>query len=218
MPGQQRTARNARFSGSAWVALRGGSGRAIADGGQLGGSQAGVRIGYLLDARRRLSATARISAPLEGIGREAAIGVEWRPTRAAVSIIAEQRIALDAGRGGTALFAVGGFGPQSVGHGFEVEGYAQAGGVLRDRIEPFADGALRIARPIAATPIGALSLGAGLWGGAQRGAARLDIGPSLGLAMPAGDRTIRVALDWRQRVAGRARPGSGVALTLGTDF
>ncbi|WP_204317143.1 hypothetical protein, partial [Klebsiella aerogenes] len=29
---------------------------------------------------------------------------------------------------------------------------------------------------------------------------------------------LRIALDWRQRVAGEARPGSGPALTLGADF
>jgi len=52
----------------------------------------------------------------------------------------------------------------------------------------------------------------------QRGAARLDIGPSLGLALPLGTRTLRLAADWRQRIAGPSRPNSGPALSLGTDF
>ncbi|MFN7029598.1 MAG: hypothetical protein ACK4PC_09535 [Sphingopyxis sp.] len=28
----------------------------------------------------------------------------------------------------------------------------------------------------------------------------------------------RIALDWRQRIAGDARPASGLALTLASDF
>ncbi|MDF7777793.1 hypothetical protein P1X14_21235, partial [Sphingomonas sp. AOB5] len=63
-----------------------------------------------------------------------------------------------------------------------------------------------------------LSLGGGIWGAAQRDAQRLDIGPSAALAVPVAGQNLRIALDWRQRVAGDARPGSGLALTIGSDF
>jgi hypothetical protein len=61
-------------------------------------------------------------------------------------------------------------------------------------------------------------LGGGAWGAAQRDAQRFDIGPSATLALPLGKQNVRLALDWRQRIAGDARPGSGLALTLGSDF
>jgi len=87
--------------------------------------------------------------------------------------------------------------------------------IRRDRAEPYADGAARATRRIGH---GRFAIGAGIWGAAQRDAARLDIGPSATLALPVAGRDFRFALDWRQRVAGSARPGSGVALTLGSDF
>jgi hypothetical protein len=36
--------------------------------------------------------------------------------------------------------------------------------------------------------------------------------------MPVSRRTISMALDWRERVSGDARPGSGAALTVAMDF
>ena len=44
---------------------------------------------------------------------------------------------------------------------------------------------------------------------------RVDVGPRV--SMPVG-RGMRVHVDWRQRVAGSAAPGSGPALTLAADF
>ncbi|VVT20968.1 hypothetical protein SPHINGO361_150133 [Sphingomonas sp. EC-HK361] len=60
--------------------------------------------------------------------------------------------------------------------------------------------------------------GLGAWGGAQREASRLDIGPSIVALVPVGRQRARLTIDWRQRVAGNARPGSGLALTIGADF
>jgi hypothetical protein len=64
----------------------------------------------------------------------------------------------------------------------------------------------------------ALSLGAAAWGGAQEGAARLDLGPTLRLDLTVGQVPARVSLDWRQRVASDASPGSGVAATVSAGF
>jgi hypothetical protein len=214
-----RTAAPSRWSGSFWLVSRGGGGVTSAPlGGQLGGSQAGLRLAYLLDRKHRIAAMARVTSPLGSGLREAAVGLEWQPTRLPVRIVAEQRFALNAGKGGPAITLVGGFGPLPIGGGFRLESYAQAGAIHRDRTEGFVDGAARISHPVMTLGAIPFDLGAGLWGGAQRGAARLDVGPSITATLPIAGRQARLSLDWRERVAGQARPGSGVALTLGADF
>src|SRR3546814_10233062 len=65
----------------------------------LGGSQAGARLAYAIDPAHRLQLVGRVATPLRGRGREAAIGVAWQPTRAPVRVVAEQRFAIDGGRG-----------------------------------------------------------------------------------------------------------------------
>lgn len=214
VPVQNREPTPSRWSGSAWLMVRQGSGVSAAPGGQIGGSQGGVRIAYAIDLRGRIAVFGRAVTPLSGSGREGAIGVEWQPTAAPIRLVAEHRIAVDSGRSGPGLGVVAG-GGMRLPAGFRLETYGQAGAIRRERVEPYADGAMRATRVIPGTR---LSLGAGAWGAAQRGATRVDVGPSATLAMPVGGQQIRVALDWRQRVAGDARPGSGVALTLGSDF
>lgn len=207
-------ARPDRWSLGIWAVARQGSG-APTPGGQLGGSQAGLRLLHRLDSRGTWSASLRLSAPAHGVGGEMGVGVDWHPVpQVPVRVLVEQRVALDRGRGSTALLAVTGIGPRPVVAGLTLSAYAQGGVVVRDRTEPFADGAMRAAVPL--TP--GLDLGIGLWGGAQRDAQRLDVGPTLGLAVPVAGRRIRLSLDWRQRVAGRAAPNSGPALTIAGDF
>jgi hypothetical protein len=200
-----------------WGIARAGE-TGIQPGGQLGGSQAGARLTYALGDARRVALSARVSAPATGRGAELALGIDWQPGKVPVHLIVEHRLALDGGRGGPAALVVGGIDPVAIGAGFRLEAYAQAGAIHRTRIEPFADGALRITRPVATIGRTRIDLGAGSWGGAQRGAARLDIGPTLALAIPVADRSVRLTLDWRHRIAGRAAPGSGPALSIGSDF
>jgi len=219
VPPDQPTRLPSRWSGSAWLVARGGAGTAPGGlGGQLGGSQAGVRVAYLFDRKHRIALAARVATPLGRGLREAALGLEWQPTRLPVRLIAEQRFAIDGGRSGPALGIVGGVGPVALPLDFRIEAYGQAGVIRRTTTEPYADGAARIAHPLWAIGAVRIDLGAGAWGGAQRGATRLDVGPSLGVSVPLGKQNVRVTLDWRQRVAGSARPGSGAALTVGTDF
>lgn len=206
-----------RLAVSTWLIARGGSGGTLL-GGQLGGSQAGARLTYALGQARRVALAARIATPLAGRGREAALGVEWQPTRAPIRLVAEQRLSLDGGRGGPTLMAIGGIGPTPVVAGFRLESYAQAGAIARDGVEAFADGAARLTRPVASLGDATLDLGVGGWGAAQRGAARLDVGPSIGLVVPVDRHAVRLTLDYRRRIAGDARPGSGVALSIGGDF
>lgn len=206
-----------RLAGSIWAIARGG-GAGVQPGGQLGGSQAGARLTYALGTGRRVALAARVSTPASGPGAELAFGIDWQPGAMPVHLIVEHRIALNGGRDGPAALVVGGIDPVAVGAGFRLEAYAQAGAVHHRRTEPFADGALRVTRPIATIGRTRIDLGAGAWGGAQRGAARLDLGPTLALAIPVADRRVRVTVDWRQRIAGHAAPGSGPALSIGSDF
>ena len=206
-----------RLAGSVWFIGRNGSAPGVA-GSQLGASQAGVRTTYALGDNRRLALAARVSAPVSGRGKEAAVGIDWQPTRAPVHVIAERRFALDGGPGGTMVGIVGGFGPKAVAPGLHLEGYGQAGVILREQVEGFGDGAVRAPHPLRSIGAIRIDIGAGIWGGAQRGAARLDIGPSAGIVVPVGRGAVRVTADWRQRIAGDARPDSGPALSLGTNF
>lgn len=90
--------RVARLSGSAWLLARGGPAGTVS-GGQLGASQGGLRLVYALGDRRRFALVARVATPLEGKGREAAVGIEWQPTRLPIRLVAEQRFVLDGGVG-----------------------------------------------------------------------------------------------------------------------
>ena len=202
-----------RWSGSAWAILR-PEGRATPFASPLGGSQAGARIAYALGKSRRVALYARASSAIDAAEREAAVGLDWRPTRLPVHLIAERRIGIEGVRSGTAIGAVGGVGPTRVAGPVRVEGYAQGGVIFRDGREGFADGSIRFTLPATSR----IDLGVGAWGGAQKGAARADVGPTVGVAVPVAGRTIRLSADWRQRVAGDARPGSGPAVSLGVDF
>ncbi len=207
------------WSASFWMIAR--DGRGIGAGlatGQIGGSQAGGRLAYALGSARRVALVGRFATPLVGGGKEGAIGVEWRPTRLPVRLIAEQRLAVDGTGSGPAIGIVGGFGPTDIPYRFRLEGYGQAGVIKRRQAIGYADGAVRLNRQIAKIEGATLDLGLGGWGAIQPGAARLDLGPSIGLRLPIRSEHIRLALDWRQRVAGNARPGSGPALSIGADF
>ena len=72
-------------------------------------------------------------------------------------------------------------------------------------------GALTVTRPVYRN----FSFGLGVWGGAQPGLSRLDAGPRVTMQMR---KNVKVHADWRQKLAGNARPGSGPALTLSGDF
>ena len=208
-----------RWSGSGWLLVRGAGGSGFAPGGQLGGSQTGARIAWRIDEAGRLALAGRVSRPLRQTGLEAAAAIDWRPfVRLPLRLIAERRVALERGaRDAFAVYAVGGADAVAV-RGLRLDAYGQAGLVgLRSR-DLFADGAARLGREMPLARKVGLTLGAGAWGGAQPGAARLDAGPQAALRFPLGNAGFVLAIDWRLRVAGHARPGSGPTLTLGADF
>ncbi|ODP36069.1 hypothetical protein [Sphingomonas turrisvirgatae] len=204
-----------RWSASGWFVTGRG---APAGGPLLGGDQAGLRVAYALDESQRLRAYLRATAPLASAAREVALGVEWQPSDLPLRVVAEQRVGLDGNAGGPAIGVVGGVDAIELPIEFELSAYGQAGIVWRGRADPFADGAVRVTREVAGIGPARVALGGGVWGAAQRDATRLDLGPSAVATLPLGGRAVKLSIDWRERVAGNARPGSGPAVTLGADF
>lgn len=201
------------WSGSFWFAGREGAAAMLAPGqGQLGGSQMGLRVYRPLSPAVAL--TGRVSTALATRGGEVSTGIALR--RGPVALLAERRFALDGGgRNAWSLTAVAGMSDIALPLDMRLDGYAQAGVVGRDG---FADGAVRIERAIIGGGTSRLSVGGGMWGSIQPGLSRLDIGPQLVAHTALGGRAVRISAEWRQRLAGNAAPGSGPALTLGTDF
>lgn len=180
-----------------------------------------MRIAYRLDDANRVEIYGRATAALQSDGKDVAAGIAVKPMRNVnVTLAAEYRQALDKNaRSGPALMTYGGFGPRPLGLGWTAEGYAQAGVVGLNKPLAFADGAVRIKRPIAAIGPMPLSVGAGAWGGAQDDSKRVDVGPMVDFDLTQITKApIRASLDWRQRVAGKATPDSGIAVTLAADF
>ena len=216
-PGLPAPPSHNRFSGSAWSLMRSDGAPSLASGGQLGGSQIGMRLFYT-PGPEALAITARFSAPLsQPTGREAAIGIALRGRN--FGIIAEQRFALDkGGRNAPAVFAYSGVSDVKLPGGVRLDGYAQAGIVGVKSPAAFIDGAIRLERTILSADKSSLAVGAGAWGGAQPGVSRLDIGPQVVAHIGAAGTNLRVSAEWRQSVAGNAAPASGPSVTVGFDF
>lgn len=214
----------AGWSIGGWIYLRDGSGGAsgsIVAEGQLGGSQAGVRLAYGFGGSGRLRAYGRATLAVERPAqRDLAAGFAFAPVkRLPVDIAIEQRVAAG-GQGRTALaaYAAGGVSDVALPAGFQLDAYAQAGVVGARQRDGFADGAVVIDHRLGAHETAPLRLGALAAAAVQPGAGRVDIGPRLTLKLPDVGHGSRIAIDWRQRIAGDARPESGAALTLATDF
>lgn len=220
LPGAAAT--NGRWSGSAWLLLRNGAPAAlIATNGQLGGSQAGGRLRWQANRSGPLSKalTARISGPLASVREtELALGGEWHPIAGQpIWLSVERRIALGRrGRNAWSAQVVGGFWQPDLPLGLVAEGYGQAGLIGTRSRDAFIDGQLRVARPLADSD--APRIGAGLWGAAQPGVARLDLGPVLTVPLKISGQRVAASIEGRIRIAGDAMPASGVAFTLGAEF
>lgn len=160
-------------------------------------------------------------APARPSQSDLAAGLSARPlARVPIRLFGEMRAtrAFDSIELRPAAFAVSEFEPAVLPAGFVAEGYLQAGWVGGRYATGFADGQARIDRPLAHAGPATLRAGAGVWGGAQKYVRRLDVGPSLTLDLREGGVPARLSLDYRLRVAGNARPGNGIALTLSTGF
>jgi hypothetical protein len=210
---------------SAWAIVRpAGSLPNLATNGQLGASQAGVRIQQPLirdDQRTLIALNLRVSAPLDQrLGLEAGLGLAARPIKQVpIELIFERRVALDrGGRNALAVIAAGGFDDKPLVRKMTVSGYVQTGMVGFAQNDGFIDGALRVERALLDHSNRSLRLGAGLWGAAQPNVARIDAGPILAVKQRLGTANFRISAEYRWRLAGQARPASGPALSIGTDF
>lgn len=214
----------AGWSLSGWVYVRGGGVRSpggAAAVSQLGGSQAGLRLAYGFGDTGRLRAYGRATiAVRRPAQRELAVGLAFAPlAHWPVDAAIEQRVAVGReGRTALAVMVSGGVGDVVLPHGFRLEAYGQAGVVGAQRRDGFADGAVVIDHRLGPDETSPLRVGALAAGAAQPGAARVDVGPRLTLRLPDVGEGSRIALDWRQRIAGDARPASGLALTLASNF
>lgn len=204
---------------SMWALLRSSQALAVSPppslgtGGMLGGSQAGARLIYNINAL--IAAVLRTSTDVGRRGGEAALGVRIHPLQSLpVWITAERRQAIGKygdGRSAFAIFAEGGVYDRPLGGRFVLNGYAQAGMVGLRRRDLFAEGAVTVTRPVYKR----FSAGFGVWAGTQPGIYRVDVGPRITMRVR---NNVRVHFDYRQRVAGNALPGSGPTVTLAGDF
>jgi hypothetical protein len=223
-----QTQRISRWSADGWVLWRRGS-KLAPSGGLLtpsyGASQLGAVLRYRLapDSALRPAAYLRATAALNGTGeREAALGLSLRPiSRLPLSLQGEARFTSTPGGHlvRPAVLAVTELPLFALPLGLRGEAYGQAGYVGGRFATGFADGQLRVDRRVVQIGRADLRLGGGVWGGIQKGASRLDAGPSLSVGQPlGGPASLRLAADWRFRLAGKAAPASGPAVTLSAGF
>ncbi|MBH0112488.1 hypothetical protein I5E68_05920 [Novosphingobium sp. YJ-S2-02] len=220
--------RSRRWSGDAWALLRSGTGGAISPGAlpaTYGASQAGAVLRYGLAQGNPLAPAAylRTTSTLGGMSETAAaLGLSAKPLpKVPATLAMEVRVTEQSGkrRVQPAAMVVSQLPPISLPLDGQLEAYAQAGYVAGRFSTPFLDGQLRTDREVLRLDRISARLGAGLWGGAQKGAARLDAGPSASVTMPLAKGTYgRLGLDWRFRIAGEAQPDTGPALTLSAGF
>lgn len=219
-PPQQR---ERRWHLAAWAAWRAGSGLPQFANGARPASYGGTQVGALtqLDlagGSRRPAVHLRTTyAPDRPSQAEVALGAGLRPFGdVPVRLLAEVRGTRGAGRTEVrpAVLAVTELAPVSLPMGFSGDGYAQAGWVGGQFETAFVDGQARITRPLLQAGRAKVRVGVGAWGGAQKFAERIDVGPTASLELA----PVRLSIDYRAKVAGNASPGDGVALTLSTGF
>lgn len=221
-----------RWSLDSWAFWRQGSNAAPVSQGRVpiyGASQAGAALQYRLapETRRDPRVYARAYRALVRRGEsELALGASARPLgRVPVRLAGEVRFTDGAFTNAVrpSVYAVTELAPQALPLGAQLEAYGQAGWVGGPGATSFADGQASVTgevRQVAAITDNAarFSLGAAAWGGAQRDAQRIDVGPTLRIDLTLGDVPTRLSVDWRERVGGDAGPGSGLAATISTSF
>lgn len=216
-----------RWSGDGWLLWRqdGGSvgaGRFFTP--SYGASQAGMVLRYRLAPASgfRPLLYLRGSSALGTVPEsELAFGFAARPIpRLPIAAMVEARATRSGGhtRLRPAVALVSELPPLRLPGGLRGEAYVQGGYVGGPDASLFVDGQARIDRRLVRIGPAELRGGGAVWGGAQRGAARLDVGPSATLGFRVGAAQARLSADWRFRVAGQAAPGSGPALTLSAGF
>jgi hypothetical protein len=213
-----------KWSVSGWFVFR--PNEAVANGpanGQLSGSQYGARFQHGLirvSNSANLNFNLRASAPIDNANdREVSIGLALKiRSKLPIELILERRVPIDAGTPAFAAILATGVNDVRISKAISLNGYLQTGFVTATRIEPFIDGSATIERDIGLGSRSSVRVGAGIWGAAQSSTMRLDIGPLIAAQVPIGNRSLRFAAEWRQRVLGNALPASGPAISISADF
>jgi hypothetical protein len=193
---------------------------ALAPSPQYGASQSGVIVTwYPIGAPSKGPALLiRTSATPNGREREIALGVRWKPDHSVpLSITLERRFGANA-EDRFAAHISGGVDEIKIMGRLSLDAFGQAGAVSGENGGGFFDGQGRVMARIATIKHTPISIGAGSWTGGQRGSSRLDVGPTVASSVRLGDARFRLQLDWRFRVAGKALPGNGPALTISGGF
>ena len=189
-----------------------------------GASQTGAVMRYRLDddSSHKPAAYVRVTKSLDGPSQgDVAAGLSARPARRVPArAMAELRVSRFGARNSVrpAVLAVSELPPVNLPFDMRAEIYLQAGYVGGDFATGFIDGQARVDRELARFDLGQIRTGGGVWGGAQEGAERLDIGPSASFETRIADKPVRIAMDYRHRVMGDALPASGITLTVSTGF
>jgi hypothetical protein len=225
LAGDTARASPSRWSGDGWLLLRQDTTTPITSGrGSYGRSQAGAVLRYRLapSSEHRPAVYVRATAALaDAAEAEVALGLTGRPLPGVpIAFAAEVRGARMGGdtEARPAAFAYSEFPPLKLPLGARGEAYFQGGYVGGRFATPFVDGQVRVDREVARLGPAELRAGGGAWGGAQKGAKRLDVGPGASIALAVGGAPLRMSADWRFRVAGEANPSSGPALTVSAGF
>lgn len=222
------TARARHWSMDGWYYWRRGTSAGLAPGAfapSYGASQAGGVLRYHFSPSSGYKPTAflRSTAALNGSGeRELALGLSARPVPRVPIVVAGEARYSQTPNGREvrpAGFAYTELPPFKVPLGLRGEVYAQDGYVGGRNATGFVDGSIRADHKLLRLGKPEVRLGGGIWGGAQKGAARLDAGPSVIVVTPIGTKVFaRLAADWRFRITGDAAPDSGPAVTLSAGF
>ena len=222
---ERATSNDDRWSIDGWLLLRSDEATALAaTRPSYGRSQAGAVLRYRLDPGSRFEpmAFARATGALAGSSElDFAVGLSTRideaiPLRFAAEVRASETAAGWEAR--PAAYAVTELPLLELPFDLRGEAYAQAGYVGGRFDTAFVDGQLRVDRKLAEIGDTEVRVGAAGWGGAQEGAARLDLGPTASVSFKLGEARARVSADYRVRVAGDAQPRSGPAVTLTAGF
>jgi hypothetical protein len=214
-----------RWSADGWMLLRSDGKERLGPLPTYGASQAGAVARYrlALDSGHRPAAYLRAALALDGSGqKESAGGLSARPL-AKLPVVAAGELRVTSDRFGTrvrpAAMAYTELSPFDVAAGLRGEVYLQGGYVAGKGATGFADGQARLDRQVIRIGRGEMRVGGGVWGGAQKGASRLDVGPTAQVLLPLSkDVFARAGIDWRFRAAGDATPSSGPALTISAGF
>ncbi|MCX7864327.1 MAG: hypothetical protein N2423_04710, partial [Novosphingobium sp.] len=194
-----------RWSVDSWLLHRRGGRVSLANGilpATYGASQFGAVLRYRLapNSNLRPAAYLRTTSALNGSQeQEVAAGLSARPfARLPVAVAAELRATVRPGSSmmRPAVLAWTEMPPFDLPLKARGELYAQAGYVGGKFGTPFADGQLRVDRGVMAVGRAEVRAGGGAWAGVQKGASRVDVGPSATLGLPISrSASARVGVD-----------------------